>query len=729
MLPEREDPVISPSFRDWKSTSEPPDLLESHDFFTPEDFEKADHHIAGRFDEWGRFEGSVRVYQTAAQPHVVAWTGTTPTPTSCGPFNLDLAIVQGNPDESLVSPLDWAPLSQKLNRLGGLYIYRDGIRVLPYGSNDYDFLNIEKRRTANAARWYFSYRRMMGVVSLDGEANRSLEEKAGREGFLENKAYRQFRDILANFFVQTVADFFRTDGTGGGSSAFHERQEELKKSAEAKRKRDRQRLQRRRQFEQGIGDRMGELLDGTAAEAVDSLLDRAATELATIKTMTDPDRAATELLRAEAKLRDELRRIRANYATARPRGIGLSRRVTADLDAYENQVAEFLATKLDPAVRLVTDEADQLSKHLGEAASRKARLDAAVKEHAAEARSSVRTGAIEVDQDLTSAITSVRELLSSANRKMSILATRTMDDAARENVTSLTIDEFEAFRERLATTLEDAARLSRSRFETLRVRLQGVVAQTADPDADVEAADQEEVLALREREALDFELVQLGQAIAIIDHEYNAAITGVRATLRDLKPWADRNPTLGSLYGRIRTSFDHLDGYLKMFTPLQRRLYRAPIPITGLEVRDYLQNLFGERIQRHEISFEVSAAFKELTFEGIPSVFFPVFVNLMDNAIYWCTTKRTPRSIHLDRVGSDVLVEDSGPGVLEADSERIFELGFSRRDGRGMGLYIARRALAESGARLNLDPAGSHLGGSRFILTLPTDQTEPEGDD
>ncbi len=53
----------------------------------------------------------------------------------------------------------------------------------------------------------------MGVIEIDQRNNPNLSEKAGREGFRENKAYLQFRDILMNFFVQLAADFFREGGS------------------------------------------------------------------------------------------------------------------------------------------------------------------------------------------------------------------------------------------------------------------------------------------------------------------------------------------------------------------------------------------------------------------------------------------------------------------------------------------------------------------------------------
>ncbi len=62
-------------------------------------------------------------------------------------------------------PDEWARLSGKLNKIGGLYVYRDNIRILPYGNSDYDFLGIERRRTKSAQDWFLSYRRLFRGLS------------------------------------------------------------------------------------------------------------------------------------------------------------------------------------------------------------------------------------------------------------------------------------------------------------------------------------------------------------------------------------------------------------------------------------------------------------------------------------------------------------------------------------------------------------------------------------
>ena len=55
-------------------------------------------------------------------------------------------MCKGASSESTLPPNDWAIISSKLKQIGGLYIYKDNIRILPYGTNDYDFLDIERNR-------------------------------------------------------------------------------------------------------------------------------------------------------------------------------------------------------------------------------------------------------------------------------------------------------------------------------------------------------------------------------------------------------------------------------------------------------------------------------------------------------------------------------------------------------------------------------------------------------
>ena len=210
-------------------------------------------------------------------------------------------------------------------------------------------------------------------------------------------------------------------------------------------------------------------------------------------------------------------------------------------------------------------------------------------------------------------------------------------------------------------------------------------------------------MALRDAADADAELVQLGMALAVVTHEFDAVIRSIRDQLQRLKGWANASPQLRPIYNRISANFEHLDGYLALFTPLQRRLYRNPQKISGSEISKFLEDLFGERLKRHEVTLETTKSFSSHSLIGYPSTFFPVFVNLLDNAIYWLKDKNTPRVIKLDERDGAMLVANNGPKIDPKDKEAIFDLRFSRKPaGRGMGLYISKGTLEKAGFSIKL---------------------------
>ena len=75
-----------------------------------------------------------------------------------------------------------------------------------------------------------------------------------------------------------------------------------------------------------------------------------------------------------------------------------------------------------------------------------------------------------------------------------------------------------------------------------------------------------------------------------------------------------------------------------------------------------------------------------------------------------------------ESAGVLVAVRDSGPGVEEADLERIFEAFYSSKpSGLGMGLSISRSIVEAHGGKLW---ATSELRkGATFQFTLPAGQT------
>ena len=66
-----------------------------------------------------------------------------------------------------------------------IYLYRDGVRVYPYGDPDDDWLNIDTSRGIGRAGDFFSNDQVIGWVDITQEGNPDLRDKTNREGLIE----------------------------------------------------------------------------------------------------------------------------------------------------------------------------------------------------------------------------------------------------------------------------------------------------------------------------------------------------------------------------------------------------------------------------------------------------------------------------------------------------------------------------------------------------------------
>ena len=97
----------------------------------------------------------------------------------------------------------------------------------------------------------------------------------------------------------------------------------------------------------------------------------------------------------------------------------------------------------------------------------------------------------------------------------------------------------------------------------------------------------------------------------------------------------------------------------------------------------------------------------------------PVFLNLVNNAVYWVAQSDRRREIRFDRVDDTIVVANSGPAIDPDDEPSLFQLFFSRRiGGRGIGLYLCRQNLAAGGHTIDYASQGPCrvLPGANFII-------------
>lgn len=728
MTPDHDPPVLDAKFRDHRNIETYDNLIAPGKFFTPEEFKQADHHIEGQFDKYGQFSGTVTVYGEQAFEHEEPWRAARGRETDCGPFRIELAYVQGEQRSSKLSPEDYQRLIRKLNRIGGLYLYRDGIRILPYGDTDYDWLDIEKNRTKKASYYYFSYRRLFGVVELTREDNTTLSEKAGREGFRENKAYRQFRDILKNFFLQIAATYFRQGGEE--SDYFTQRRAELDRLERARREREKQAADDRRKFSRRLKNVFSEIDANKPQKRVNQVLGSATRATKKLLETDDRGRTSYELIEVELNARRELDSVRSSFKIERPRGLGLTSELDRDWRAYLREWERLDKEIFQPAFgELEGIIGEEARKARLEVDSRR-RLEQMLNSATEDAREKLEAESNETKQMVSEATTKITKTVQESEARLSQEAKNALETLAASDRPGTAIASIERDLERRIGELveQERRRLTDIREELRDIGHNGGTDGHPFTTLDTVAALEDEVLALRESSEAELELIQLGQSLDLINHEFNQTIEAVRENLRRMKPWADVNPDLGRLYSDLRATFEHLDGYLTLFTPLNRRLYRRAVEIRGRDINEYLRKLFRERLQNSEVQLQATPAFLNTVTTGYPSTFYPVFVNLIDNAIFWVRELRSEKIITLDAHGDALLVSDNGPGVNRRDLDAIFELGFTRKPGgRGLGLHISQSILEREGYRLELAPDQAERG-TTFRIEPMADQ-DRNGDD
>ncbi len=728
MTPNHEPPRIHPSFRDHKPDGTIDDVILDQNFFTPDEFREADHHIEGKFDEFGHFRGTVTVYGEPTVGHVVPWIGAGGNKIECGWFRINLAIVQGNNAESTLPAVDWVRVTRKLNRIGGLYIYKDNIRVLPYGDNDYDFLDIERKRTQGAAYYYFSYRRMFGVIELSSAHNGALTEKAGREGFRENRAYRQLRDILGKFFTQIAADFFREGGSS--SSRYEDRRSELSNLERARKKSDKRKAARRAAVAGEIDRFFQRVASGEPVQATSGVISELAAEMAAAKLATTTADAARIVAHAESQARRRLDEIASDYRISVPRGVGLAKRVKREYQAQQTEYDRIVREIITPRAQEIEALVTATSQSIGSQIDRRLRFEAAINDTITASGRSLQEAATAARGAAAEAQSRVVDAARASAARLESVVREALASVHSTNLDAMEPQDAAKLRVSLDNQIQDAADFELRLLSALTEQMKhtGVESEHGElfvTEVDAAEALDEEILTLREQAEADIELAQLGMALRVITHEFDAAIKGVRRAIRELKIWTEDNPALRGVYTSLRVSFDHLDGYLALFTPLERRLYQKRIAIHGSQILKFIEDLFADRIKRHGILLTATRAFRRHSIMGFPSTFYPVFVNLVDNAIFWLSDVRGERKIELDAANDVISVSDTGPGIVTRDHTLIFELGFTRKpSGRGMGLYIAKSVLAKEGHDLRVGPPRLGVGTTFEITKLEDKETE-----
>ncbi len=116
-------------------------------------------------------------------------------------FSIELYVFDKSSDVTRFIVKDKKSFKDYLTENGGIRIFRDNMRVLDYGEKGNDWLNLDSKRVNNPAS-SLSNNIILGAISLKRNESKGLVEKANREGFIDNKSYELFVNIIEKYLFE-----------------------------------------------------------------------------------------------------------------------------------------------------------------------------------------------------------------------------------------------------------------------------------------------------------------------------------------------------------------------------------------------------------------------------------------------------------------------------------------------------------------------------------------------
>lgn len=661
--------------------------------FSYKNLEELEHVVDGEVDTVGVFRGRIKAFGKWLDGEVTLTPKTavpTRIDTMVGPFKIRLGTFEQNAMSSTHPPEIHASLVQQAEKYAGFMVYRNGLRVMPYGREDNDFFEIEKRRGLHAGREFWSYRRLFGRVALTREVNPNLKDKAGREGIIDNKAAKVFRDLVENILMTTARRYFGTD------SSFRKEILPEVNAIRAKEKADQAqkkiRARRKREFRNNLKvflPLMSDLcaqLEIIAENAKDGNLPSDEQELLKIREHI----SELKIQRAEMSLGQP------------PSNLGTIERDYKVFRASYNRANDLLAQLSDSLSSALLKAKPQSQRELAYSE---------LSRNAVSLQNQLRKWGAEGRQLLNSEMTRLSQMLDERNKKYHLETLPLLDDLENSRITiNDVLNQLEVEKEKQARenfeAFDSYISLLRSLEES--VDLENLV--------NVALAESEEV---RSQLSRLNSLAQLGITVEIVGHEIEGFEMAISQGLRSMPDKIKETEVFKS----VRTAHESLSGRLRFLSPLKLSGEKQFAVITGRKIYNYVFEFLERSLIANNIDFSATPEFLIFEVYEIEARVLPVFINLINNSLYWVAHSQIPRrQIILDFVDGEVIISDNGPGVDIDDVPQLFSLFFTRkvRGGRGVGLYLCRANLAAGGHTISyvMDGPKKRLSGANFAINF-----------
>lgn len=661
-------------------------------FFTSNDYKSADVLIDGKFDGNGNFKGDLKIYDKLI-PYEYKTTRRKFGKKFYGEIPIKLGYSQGDRKDSMLSDNAFKKINDKVTKNGGLYIFRDEFRVLPYGRPNADFLKFEERRSKRIGTYYFSYRRMFGYLELSRSKNPDLKDKSSREGLISNDPYRAFESDLIAFFIQVAKDFFSDKAE---QSIFLDQKKILNKRNQAIESDKKRETEEKKAFSRSLNaypDKFKKY-----EKDYSSLLELLAEKIEdTNVSFSEIESILERLHKLDVEFENLLPSIPKRYE---PTDLQLDR-----LNKYEDQIHSFNNNIKKNSVTLMVKVAEK-----AELRDLKINITKNIDIYKGE----LETLIYDNFQILKSKVNSL--IAEYNNRSESIL--NEFGDAKKAALDSIfSKEDIQKQSEGIKKKFEV---LKKTLNETLIPLVNHINRMSFDIDEELlQGAYKAEYDRMRNQWNQVQDTAQLGIAVEIIDHEFNVLYSRINRLLQKLDE--ENGIAKNSDYQLLEKTFRSLEDKYDLLSPLYRINSALSKDIRCSEIITYINDFFDRKLSEEKIKISGTDSFRNHVIRIKEPVLYTVIINIVNNAIFWMKNSEV-KEIQFDYFEdkNEIIILNSGQKIEEHRLSKMFELFYSNRpSGRGIGLYLAKQSLNESGFDIYATNEDSYntLDGACFIIT------------
>lgn len=733
--------------------------LNDQTWFNEDDIHLYDYSVKGVINN-GKFSGVCKIKHSEEKIEEVFFENKDLTQgieykigKDCGPLSINWYFVEGDNHNSALNKDSHKKITKKLEQIGGIFVFRDGLRILPYGEPGNDFLELEAIRSKRATNFPFSFRRMFGYIEISKELNGKLLDKSSREGFIENQYYHYFKEVTLNMLEWWAYDFLETKDNNHGR-----RKERLDKFKVEKKQREAQKEEEKNQSKY-LRD-----LEKKVIFAHDNFNN-------TVKTI-------------EKKFNDELSRFRSNLNPTKMNFRDYLRKKFLSITIYYRELIKELESLLiTPNLRYIIPNniIEIIEKNNSDVQKEIIRLEVYFQKIIKEEESIVLK---KYENNLKSEEETIIDTLDQINAlKNDVEDTSKAIKRFKEDYEKSIVDDlkkitnkiFEEYADNLQKEFESIEEenkeltLKLSELEPLYNQLEsadlfmdsgllieevrnmisliqtqkfsisqktlliknGILSKqfhistknTIENFNNIiknnDYTDNQLIGILKKEVDMYRDISAVGLAAELTSHEFNALYQEIKRNYKILDSKL-KNTSLLPVLQKSNRAFRSLERLHERMSPLYRQSRNIKSEINVKKFIGTLTEYFSTDLKRYNIQI-INEVPEDVNIREVEAVLFTPLINVISNSIYWLLNQEK-RQIHfyMDYNMTKLYIQDTGPGIKPIDIPYIFEPYFTKKvGGRGLGLFLSRDILEHNGHNffaVGPDDIFSELTGACFCI-------------